>query len=119
MKLKYIIIYTLALIVLAFFSFESEASTKNFKCGAYALVIDNIGDSQPLIASIIPEAGVWIEVPSDEPNPATVLFYNIKDSRFAALFINHEDKLVLQIFRDGDFLKANYPVLSTSCTEKK
>lgn len=117
MKLKYIIIYTLALIVLAFFSFESEAKQVKFGCDGFDVTLDQF-ENRPIVASITFEAGTWVEVP-ESGDSNTVYLFNIANSKLAIMGKSPQGHLFLQIYRDYDFYKAHQPQHSLRCLEKE
>ena len=84
-----------------------------FSCDGYEAVLQRTGN-QPITASIIPEGGIWTEVPPNGKSDS-IFLYNIVTSKLAVMGKNLDGTLFLQIYRDIDFYHAHQPQHSLRC----
>lgn len=89
---------------------------KSFDCDGLSVVISRDGNA-PLTMTVRTEAGLWIEVPTDEPSDL-LFFYNIATSKVAVVsapLIGGVQTMVLQTYRDVDFYRAHKSQLNLRC----
>lgn len=89
---------------------------KTFDCDGLSVVISRDG-SAPLTMTVHTEAGLWVEVPTDEPGDL-LFFYNIVTSKVAVVsvpLIGGVQTMVLQTYRDVDFYRAHKSQLNLRC----
>lgn len=105
MKNPYPAIFTvtlLALVTAIFFLFSNSAHAKELKyqCDGYSITLD-VKEDSPIIASIWPESGPWVEIPNNDRSgdDLSLALFGVESSQLAIMGKSHSG-LYLEIYRN-------------------
>lgn len=98
----------------------SSTKTVNFNCEGWKVTLQTTGNN-PVVASILPEDGTWVELPNNDPSGdnMNLMLLNIEHGKLAVMGTNRiggVDSVFLQLYRDIDFYNAHQPQHSLRCT---